>query len=146
VDFSAFFPKHKKKAKIQPNENEDYPTLLISKLTEHGANRRDVQFLNHVISIIEQHISDPIFDTITLARECNISRMHLHRKLKTLLSLSPGELIRNIRLYRAADLIKENYGAVSEIAHQVGFRNVSHFAKRFKELFGETPSNFKHKK
>ncbi|MBC8182829.1 helix-turn-helix domain-containing protein, partial [candidate division KSB1 bacterium] len=37
---------------------------------------------------------------------------------------------------------EENAGTVSQIAHQVGFRNASHFAKIFKELFGVTPSNF----
>ena len=142
MNFSAILPILRDNTKNHPNENEDYVSFLISKLTKHGANLRQVQFLNHVISIIEQHISDVAFDTITLANECNISRMHLHRKLTTLINLSPRELMRNIRLYRAADLIKENYGTINEIAHLVGFQNVSHFAKRFKELFGETPSKY----
>ncbi len=142
MNFAAILPTQRDNTKNQPTENEDYPSFLISKLTQHGANRRQVQFLNHVISIIEQHISETNFDTLTLAQTCNISRMHLHRKLKTLIDLSPRELMRNIRLHRGADLIKENYGTINEIAHLVGFQNVSHFAKRFKELFGETPSRY----
>jgi transcriptional regulator GlxA family with amidase domain len=142
VNFSAILPIRRESTKIQPIENEDYSSFLISKLTRHSANRRQVQFLNQVISIIEQHISETKFDTIMLSQKCNISRMHLHRKLKTLIDLSPRELMRNIRLYRAAELIKENYGAINEIAHLVGFQNVSHFAKRFKKLFGETPSKY----
>jgi transcriptional regulator GlxA family with amidase domain len=142
VNFSAILPIQRDNTKNQPIENDDYASFLILKLTRHGANRRQVQFLNHVISIIEQHISDVAFDTFTLAQKCSISRMHLHRKLTTLINLSPRELMRNIRLYRAANLIKENYGTINEIAHLVGFQNVSHFAKRFKELFGETPSKY----
>lgn len=123
-------------------ETKNYSSFLISKLNRQQLNRKAEQFLNHVLSIIEQHISDPAFDTFFLAKECEMSRMHLHRKLKILIDLSPRALIRNIRLHHATHLLEENAGTVSQIAHQVGFRNASHFAKIFKELFGVTPSNF----
>jgi len=68
--------------------------------------------------------------------------MQLHRKLKALTDHAPREFIRVIRLKRAAQLLEQKAGNVTEIAYEVGFNNISHFAKRFKELFGTSPSEF----
>ena len=49
---------------------------------------------------------------------------------------SPGELLRNFRLKRAAHLLSKKTDTVTQIAYQVGFNNLSYFTKSFKELFG----------
>jgi transcriptional regulator GlxA family with amidase domain len=71
-----------------------------------------------------------------------MSRMQLFRKLKALVNQTPGELIRNLRLQRAAHLIKQNYGNVSEVTYEVGFNNLSYFAKCFREKYGLLPSEY----
>jgi len=47
-----------------------------------------------------------------------------------------------VRLQRAADLLRQQAGTVSEIAFQKGFGSSAYFVKCFKEQFGETPGNF----
>jgi AraC-like DNA-binding protein len=71
-----------------------------------------------------------------------MSRMQLFRKLKALVNQTPSELIRNIRLQRAAQLIKQRYGNVAEVTYEVGFNNLSYFAKCFKEKYGLLPSEY----
>jgi len=71
-----------------------------------------------------------------------MSRMQLFRKLKALTNQNPSEFIRTIRLKRAAQLIKKKFGNVAEITYEVGFNNLSYFAKCFKELYGLSPSEF----
>ncbi len=71
-----------------------------------------------------------------------MSQSTLFRKLDALTNQSPIEFIRTLRLKRAAVLLKERYGNVSEVALEVGFSNPSYFAKMFKQAFSVSPSKF----
>lgn len=102
----------------------------------------DEKFLERARKIIEKNISDSNFDVNSFYPEMGMSRMQLFRKLKALVNQTPNELIRNLRLQRAARLIKQNYGNVAEITYEVGFNNLSYFAKCFKDKFGLLPSEY----
>jgi AraC-like DNA-binding protein len=71
-----------------------------------------------------------------------MSRPTMHRKIKALTDQSTTEFIRNYRLQKAANLLKNKTGTVSEIAYQVGFDNLSYFSKSFQEKFGKLPSDW----
>ena len=77
-----------------------------------------------------------------LAREVAMSRMQLHRKLKNLTDNSPGDLIRNIRLTKAAELLKDGELNVTEVSYEIGISSRSNFSKIFKEKYGVTPSEY----
>jgi transcriptional regulator GlxA family with amidase domain len=47
-----------------------------------------------------------------------------------------------MRLDRAKSLLEQRAGNISEVAVRTGFRNMSYFAKCFKEKFGMNPSEF----
>jgi transcriptional regulator GlxA family with amidase domain len=72
-----------------------------------------------------------------------MSRGHLHRRLRDVLSTSPTEIVRSIRLDRAAQLLKSRAGSVSEVAYATGFQSVSHFCRCFKARFDATPSTYR---
>jgi transcriptional regulator GlxA family with amidase domain len=71
-----------------------------------------------------------------------MSRMQLFRKLKALVNQTPSELIRNLRLQRAVQLMRQNFGNVAEITFEVGFNNLSYFSKCFREKYGFLPSEY----
>jgi signal transduction histidine kinase/AraC-like DNA-binding protein len=102
----------------------------------------DEKFLKHTVEVIEKNMGDYDFDVNNLFPEMNMSRMQLFRKLRALVNQTPGELIRSMRLKRAAQLIKQNFGNIAEVAYEVGFNNLSYFAKCFKEKYGTLPSEF----
>jgi len=52
------------------------------------------------------------------------------------------EYVRNYRLEKAAELLKNKAGTVSEIAYQVGFESLPYFSKVFLDKFGKTPSEW----
>lgn len=66
----------------------------------------------------------------------------LRRKLKAISNQTVTEFVRKYRLRRAADLLTQKAGTVSEIAYQVGFESLSYFTKVFQEEFGMNPSDF----
>ncbi|HKJ80626.1 MAG TPA: helix-turn-helix transcriptional regulator, partial [Ignavibacteriaceae bacterium] len=67
----------------------------------------------------------------------------LNRKLNALVSQPAGQLMRSLRLQRAADLLKQNTGSVAEICYKVGFNNHGYFTRTFKKQFGVSPSEYK---
>jgi transcriptional regulator GlxA family with amidase domain len=56
--------------------------------------------------------------------------------------MAVNELIRKLRLQRAAQLLEQQWGPVSQVAYEVGFSNLSYFRKVFKEEFAVLPSEY----
>jgi two-component system, sensor histidine kinase ChiS len=78
-----------------------------------------------------------------LAEYLNMSISQLNRKLNALIGQPAGQLMRSLRLQRAADLLKQNAGSVSEICFNLGFNDHAYFSRAFKKQFGCSPSEYK---
>ncbi len=102
----------------------------------------DEQFLNNVKEKILERLSDEQLSVESLAEDMGMSRVQLYRKISGLTDISVNELIRKLRLQRAAQLLQQNWGPVSQVAYEVGFSNLSYFSKVFKEEFGVLPSEY----
>lgn len=100
------------------------------------------QFLPRTIEIIKANLGNPVFSVEELSREIGMSRVHLNRKLKDVISVSPGTLIKSIRLKQAAYLLVNNKVNISEVAFKVGFSTHSYFSSTFKDYFGLSPKEF----
>jgi len=72
-----------------------------------------------------------------------MSVSQLNRKLNALVDQPAGQLIRSLRLQRAADLLKQNAGSVAESCYKVGFNDQAYFSRVFKKQFGCSPSEYK---
>ena len=102
----------------------------------------DGQFLPRIVETIKANIGDPDFGVEELSREIGMSRVHLNRKLKDTISVSPGTFIKSIRLKQAAYLLVNNKANISEVAYKVGFSTHSYFSSTFKDYFGLSPKEF----
>ncbi len=102
----------------------------------------DQKFLEELLGLLEQEFSNSNFGVREMQEHLAQSKTQLHRKLKALTGESPGELLRNFRLKRAAQLLSKKADTVTQIAYMVGFNNLSYFAKCFKELYGVSPSAY----
>ena len=103
----------------------------------------DQEFLQRVIKSIETNIENEQFGVEKLSNELNMSVSQLNRKLNALVDQPAGQLIRSLRLQRAADLLKQNAGTVAEICYKVGFNDQAYFSRAFKKQFNCSPSDFK---
>lgn len=102
------------------------------------------KFIESLKNVIEKNIDNEQFGVDDLGKEMAMSRSQIHRKLKALTDLSATTFIRNYRLHRAADLLKQGAGNVTEIGYQVGFNSQTYFSSSFQELFGCSPTEYKH--
>ncbi|SHG78334.1 tetratricopeptide repeat protein [Flagellimonas flava] len=109
---------------------------------EIATSSLDQAFLEDLLQLLEQEYSNSSFGAPEMQATLGLSKTQLHRKLKALTGESPGELLRNFRIKRAAQLLRQKADTVTQIAYAVGFNNLSYFAKCFKELYGVSPSNY----
>ena len=105
-------------------------------------SKADEEFMNKVVKTIQDHISDENFNVEAMADILCISRSSLLRKIKVLFNLSPIELIRLVKLKKAAELIKEGKYRIGDICFMVGISSSSYFSKMFLKQFGVTPKAF----
>jgi len=105
-------------------------------------NSYDVKFIRRVTEVVEDHLTDLEFDVRKLQEKSGMSHTQLYRKLHALTGLSPSRFIRHLRLKRAAKLLEQRYGSVTQVAFEVGFGNLSYFTKCFRKQFGISPSEY----
>lgn len=111
---------------LEHNENPSFDNLLLEKILKY----------------INKHISDSELNGDKIAKDINLSRMTLHRKLKLLTGQTTSELIRGIRLKEAAYQIENTLKNISDICYEVGFNSPSYFTSCFAERYGMTPTEY----
>lgn len=100
-------------------------------------------FFGRAVKIIEEHLMDENFKMDEFAAEMNVSKAVLHRKFKVIIGETPNIFIRNVRIRKAAGMLKETDLTVAEIAYLTGFSQSHYFIRCFKELYGMTPKSFR---
>lgn len=95
---------------------------------------------NLMIKILQRIESDyRTLNLKTLADELGYNPNYLSNLIKQQTGKSFKQLITNQRLHEAHDLILSTRFSIEEIATSVGFSNKTHFYKKYREYFGDTP-------
>ena len=93
--------------------------------------------------VVKDGFADPDFSPREVAAEVGISLRYL-QKLFTARASTCSEFIYSLRLDHAAHLLRRRASLdtnqpLSEIAYACGFRDYTHFARRFRDRFGHSP-------
>lgn len=102
----------------------------------------DHRLTDEIVKIIDTHLSDSNFSLEQLLLEMGMSKSTLYRQLKAETDMTPSDLIRSIRMKRAAEMLLTRKVTVSEVAYATGFSTPKYFTRCFKEEFGQTPSDY----
>lgn len=113
---------------------------VAEQITDNTADR---EFIERAVAVVEANMSNSALDIDMLCTEMAISRSSLYRKFADITGQKPTEFVRVIRLRRAAEMIKAGDCTISEIAYACGFSSPSYFNRRFKEMFGASPTEFR---
>lgn len=90
---------------------------------------------------IDAHAEQPI-DLEAAAREAGLSPFHFLRVFARALGVTPHQYLVRARLRRAARLLAEDAGSVTDIALDVGFADLSNFVRSFHRAAGLSPRQF----
>lgn len=102
----------------------------------------DKKLLDEIKETIDENMVDSDFNVSVLQEKMGMGYKQLYRKLKALTGQTPVEYIRDMRMQKAAKLLKAGKFSVSEVMYTVGFSNSSYFSKCFSKAFGMTPTEF----
>lgn len=121
---------------------ERYRERIRVHVTSSEEMSLDDKFLMRAKEIVEANMEDVLFSVEKMAEEMSLSRTQLLRKLKALTGLAPNDFIRDLRLQKAAEMIRRKADTITQIGYAVGFNDQSYFSKSFKKEFGETPTEY----
>lgn len=112
----------------------------------HGIKMRskDKQFILSVVKLVESNITDNL-SPAAVASRLNVGEMTLYRRLKGIIGETPGTFIRNIKLHYAAKLLRTTTLTVQEVMFDSGFNNKSWFYRKFADMYGMSPNEFREK-
>lgn len=100
--------------------------------------------LEEAVRYILAHLDGPI-DSGDLADHVCLSRYHFHRVFQALVGETVGEMIRRLRLERAASRLRTSRTPITELAFEAGYATHEAFIRAFRAAFGYTPSTMRHK-
>lgn len=106
-----------------------------------AAKEQDI-FIKQILEIVEANMQNPEFSVKKLADLLNTSQPTLYRKVKQQTGYTIIELIRGVRLKRAAELLLSKKYNIQEVAEIVGYNDLATFRKHFSDHYGTTPSNY----
>lgn len=103
---------------------------------------KDRIFMKELTDIIESNLENEDFTIDTLTTEMAMSRSVLYKKIKSLTGSNPKDLLKEMKMKKAAELLGENRYSINEIAYLTGFPNAKYFSTAFKKYYGITPTKF----
>jgi AraC family transcriptional regulator len=87
--------------------------------------------------------SDADVSLAALASDAGLSRFHFCRAFRESTGLSPHAWLRQNRLERAMDTLRDTDVAIANVAERLGYASQTAFSAAFKKLTGETPSEWR---
>ncbi len=99
--------------------------------------------LERVMTFIEENISNGDIGVGDMASAAATSRSGLQRKLKQTMGITPQDLLREARIKRACQLLRNSNKTVAEVAYACGFTDPKYFSRCFKQSTGQSPTEWK---
>lgn len=96
--------------------------------------------VTEVVRFIDDHLADAM-DIEQLCRIACMSRSKFYEQFRQIVGVGPMEYIQQRRLERARELIASGE-SITRACYQVGYQSLSHFSRRFHQLYGMPPSTY----
>ncbi|MDF1572028.1 MAG: two-component regulator propeller domain-containing protein [Bacteroidales bacterium] len=141
-DISVLQAKVENLLSIRDSMKDRFASTMVLEPTNIVITSPDERFLKKAIDVVDANMSDSEMDIEGFAQKVGVSRMQLYRKLHALTDMTVKEFIRHIRLKRATQLLVQQKLNISEIAYEVGFKDLSHFRKCFKREYGMSAKEY----
>lgn len=107
-----------------------------------ASDKQKINRYKEIVSYMEQHYADRI-SLNDLANHVSCNSQYLCRFFKEITGCSPIQYLVNYRIDRACMLLTDTTMPVLEISMECGFDNVSYFIRKFRQLKGCTPHQFR---
>jgi AraC-like DNA-binding protein len=98
--------------------------------------------INKIVKFINIEYASEISIEL-LSQKAKLSKNHFIKRFNDEMNITPMEYIKSIRLQNAKKMLRSNELNITQVAQLCGFNSSSYFTKSFREVFGETPKEFR---
>jgi len=91
---------------------------------------------------MDRAFAEPL-DVPALAQIANLSEAHFIRSFRATFGETPHRYLQRRRVERSMFLLRETEKSVTDICFAVGFMSLGTFSRIFREIVGETPSEYR---
>ena len=102
--------------------------------------------IGQITRYMVDHFTDPELSISAIAEAFNMSTARLSLAFKELTRMSPLEYLTLLRVERSKTLLRDTALSIKEIAAEVGYYDASSFIRRFKQITGVTPLQYRRSK
>lgn len=106
-----------------------------------GHSVETLDALRRARDLMDRHYAEPL-DLEAVAQAAGYSRYYFVRAFREAYGQPPGRYLSQRRVERARELLRSVNLSVTEVCFLVGFSSLGSFSTRFKEVVGESPSEF----
>ncbi|MCP1996385.1 helix-turn-helix domain-containing protein [Flavobacterium sp. HSC-61S13] len=101
------------------------------------------RLLRKAMEMMTSKLGNADFGIEQLTEQLGISKMKCYRIFKEILQISPSEVLIQLRLKKAENMLQYGNLTVSEISFECGFNDPKYFSKTFKKHYQVSPSSYK---
>ncbi|WP_207436353.1 hybrid sensor histidine kinase/response regulator transcription factor [Sabulibacter ruber] len=121
---------------------EKFQLEVLAEPKNLPVNSPDQAFMAELTAILDANLDNEELGAEFISRQIGISHSVVYKKIKSLTGLSLVEFVRDYRLKRAAQLLKDYELPVTDVCYKVGFSDRRYFSQMFKKKFGVSPSAY----
>jgi AraC family transcriptional regulator len=117
-------------------------TLCGTSQPRRTPSRSDQRRITAVLRRIEQQPNER-WSIVQHARDAAMSPYHFLRTFRAVVGMTPHQFVLRTRLNQAAISLRRSRDSIAAIAFDAGFNDLSTFNRRFRRLFGQSPSAYR---
>ena len=124
-----------------------FADILISSSTSRKqlqGGRLSEFYAREAVVFIEQNYASDI-TVVDMANRCNLDRSYFGKVFKDVIGQSPQEFLIRYRMSKAAELLILTNSSIGDIGSSVGYQNLLHFSRAFKNVYGISPRDYRQK-
>jgi AraC-like DNA-binding protein len=116
---------------------------LLSNVQMQGeSDATELDRINSIVDRITLDLAQPV-SAADLAAELNMSESQFSRFFRRASGNTFTDFVNRVRVNRACQLLMESDRRVTDVCYEVGFNNVANFNRRFLQIKGMTPTEFR---
>ena len=116
---------------------------ICAYITDSQKNSNDNTLIDQVIAYIKANYSDCNFSVQQMADHFNMAQSNLSNYFKEHTGENLLNYITDLKIEKAKNMLITSTLTLKDISIEIGYLNVQSFIRRFKQLVGETPGEFR---
>ena len=114
---------------------------LTSSHAEHYLPAEKQKKINPAMEYISQHYAEKITND-RLAEITGMSNVYFRKLFTAVMGVSPIAYVHRFRIQKAKEMLKSDYGTLTDVAQSLGYSSLYDFSRDFKKHTGIAPSKY----